>query len=173
MKPGGYGVVTLHRPSNVDDVRQCGHVLRVLRQVSRQLPLIFPIHPRTRSAIRQVLHTRNLPARLDQLYFCDPLGYMEFLGLTMEARLVITDSGGLQEETTAYGIPCLTLRDTTERPITVEQGTSTLIGNRLDRLPLWVQRVLGGRYKRGRCPSLWDGHAARRIASRLARWLKD
>jgi len=175
MDPGvldhknGYGVVTLHRPSNVDDPNTLRALLAVLGEVAMQLPLIFAMHPRTRSQIDK-LAAPNLidPARLLVL---PPQGYLEMLGLMAGATVVLTDSGGLQEETTALGVPCLTLRPNTERPITIEQGTNTLVGT--DRLAILqgVSEILAGQGKRGRVPELWDGHAADRIASDLWHWL--
>lgn len=175
MDPGvldhknGYGVVTLHRPSNVDDPNTLRALLAALGEVAMQLPLIFAMHPRTRSQIDK-LAAPNLidPARLLVL---PPQGYLEMLGLMAGATVVLTDSGGLQEETTALGVPCLTLRPNTERPITIEQGTNTLVGT--DRLAILqgVSEILAGQGKRGRVPELWDGHAADRIASDLWHWL--
>jgi UDP-N-acetylglucosamine 2-epimerase (non-hydrolysing) len=167
--PQGYGVVTLHRPSNVDDRDSLRTVLHILAEVSARLPLVFALHPRTRSNIER-FELRNLidPARMLLL---PPQGYLEMLGLMSRATLVLTDSGGLQEETTALGIPCLTLRANTERPITVEQGTNTLVGNDRGAILEAVAAILEGRGKRGRTPELWDGHAAPRIAADLVQWL--
>lgn len=165
----GYGVVTLHRPSNVDDAATLRAILSVLAEVATRLPLVFALHPRTRSNIERFglgelidpLHTAVLP----------PQGYLEMLGLMANATLVLTDSGGLQEETTALGVPCLTMRDNTERPITVEQGTNTLVGADRAAILAGVAEILAGRGKRGRVPELWDGHTAQRIAADLAQWL--
>ncbi len=161
LQPKGYGVVTLHRPSNVDDPQRLAEVIAVLENTARQLPLIFPVHPRTRSRLEGLPHT-------ERLRFVDPLGYLEFLGLTHDAALVITDSGGIQEETTALGIPCLTLRPNTERPSTVDIGTNTLLGDHIDRVPALVADILEGRYKTGTVPELWDGQTSRRIADVLS-----
>ena len=167
--PKGYGVVTLHRPSNVDDPRTLRSLLVTLGDVAKDLPLVFAMHPRTRSNIDK-LQLGGLvdPARLVLL---PPQGYLEMLGLMSGATLVLTDSGGLQEETTALGVPCLTLRANTERPITIEQGTNTLVGTDRAAILQAVAEILGGQGKRGRVPELWDGHAAERIASDLWRWL--
>ena len=165
----GYGVVTLHRPSNVDDPNTLRALLAVLGDVAMELPLIFAMHPRTRSQIDKLAAPELIdPARLLVL---PPQGYLEMLGLMAGATVVLTDSGGLQEETTALGVPCLTLRPNTERPITIEQGTNTLVGT--DRLAILqgVSEILAGQGKRGRVPELWDGHAADRIASDLWHWL--
>jgi UDP-N-acetylglucosamine 2-epimerase (non-hydrolysing) len=163
LEPGGYGVVTLHRPSNVDAPETLAPILDVLVEASRELPLVFPVHPRTRARIERF----GLAERLDRaggFMQLDPLGYLDFLALTSQARVIVTDSGGLQEESTVLGIPCLTARPNTERPITVAEGTSTLVGNDPAKLRECLDAVFGGTYKRGTCPSLWDGRAAERIA---------
>ncbi|MDH3210099.1 MAG: UDP-N-acetylglucosamine 2-epimerase (non-hydrolyzing) [Burkholderiaceae bacterium] len=166
----GYGVVTLHRPSNVDDAETLSALLGVLAEVASQLPLIFALHPRTRSNIDRFGLAQLIdPARMVML---PPQGYLEMLGLVSQATLVLTDSGGLQEETTALGVPCLTLRESTERPITVEQGTNTLVGKDHASILQCVADILQGRGKRGRVPELWDGHAAQRIAVDLLQWLQ-
>ena len=162
LEPCKYGVVTLHRPGNVDTATTLSSLLDVLVETSRQLPLVFPVHPRTRRRIEEFgLAGEMQEGRLVEL---PPLGYLDFLALTSQSAVIVTDSGGLQEESTVLGIPCLTARPNTERPITVEEGTSTLVGNDPDQLRACLQAVLGGTYKRGRCPALWDGHAAERIA---------
>jgi UDP-N-acetylglucosamine 2-epimerase (non-hydrolysing) len=165
----GYGVVTLHRPSNVDDPRVLEGLVATLGRIAGELPLIFPMHPRTRAR----LEAAGLLDRLAEagVGVFDPLGYLEMLGLMSSARLVLTDSGGLQEETTALGVPCLTLRGNTERPITVEEGTNTVVGTDPGRILAAARDVLASGGKRGRIPELWDGHAAERIADDLARWL--
>lgn len=168
--PLGYGVVTLHRPSNVDHPEILRALLGVLGEVAASLPLVFALHPRTRSNIdRYGLEGLLDPARMVLL---PPQGYLEMLGLMAGATVILTDSGGLQEETTALGVPCLTLRENTERPITVEQGTNILVGRDRDAILNAVQEILAGRGKRGRVPEFWDGHAAERIAADLYQWLK-
>jgi UDP-N-acetylglucosamine 2-epimerase (non-hydrolysing) len=168
--PKGFGVVTLHRPSNVDTPEALGDILGTLREVASKLPLVFALHPRTRGNIEKF----NLQHLVDPLrmVLLPPQGYLEMLGLMSEASLVLTDSGGLQEETTALGLPCLTLRANTERPITIEQGTNTLVGT--DRMAILsaVDEVLAGRGKSGRVPEFWDGQAAQRIAADLWAWLE-
>jgi len=165
----GYGVVTLHRPSNVDDAATLAHVLETLAAVASQLPLVFAMHPRTRANVERFGLQRLLdPARIAVL---PPQGYLEMLGLVAGATVVLTDSGGLQEETTALGVPCLTMRENTERPITIEQGTNTLVGRDRGAILGAVAEILLGRGKRGRVPELWDGHAAERIAADLWQWL--
>jgi UDP-N-acetylglucosamine 2-epimerase (non-hydrolysing) len=166
----GYGVVTLHRPSNVDSPEMLRAMLEVLGDVASRVPLVFAMHPRTRANIeRFALGDLVDPARMAVL---PPQGYLEMLGLTSGATLVLTDSGGLQEETAALGVPCLTLRENTERPITIEQGTNTLVGTDPAAILAGVATILAGRGKRGRIPELWDGHAAQRIAADLWQWLE-
>lgn len=166
----GYGVVTLHRPSNVDQPDILGGLLRVLAELAQQLPLVFVLHPRTRNNIDRFGLAQLVDA--ERMALLPPQGYLEMLGLMSGATLVLTDSGGVQEETTALGVPCLTLRENTERPITVEQGTNTLVGR--DRIAILngAAEILRGQGKRGRTPELWDGHAADRIAADLSRWLR-
>ena len=165
----GHGVVTLHRPSNVDDADTLRSLLGVLREVSASLPLVFALHPRTRNNIERF----GLADMIDhqRMALLPPQGYLEMLGLMRDATLVLTDSGGLQEETTALGVPCLTLRENTERPITAEQGTNTLVGRDPQAIREGVAEILRGDGKRGRVPELWDGHAADRIAADLWQWL--
>ncbi|MDE2565373.1 MAG: UDP-N-acetylglucosamine 2-epimerase (non-hydrolyzing) [Burkholderiales bacterium] len=165
----GWGVVTMHRPSNVDDPATLAALLGVLAEVAERLPLVFALHPRTRANLERF----GLMGRLDprRMALLPPQGYLEMLGLMAGAALVLTDSGGLQEETTALGVPCLTLRENTERPITVEQGTNTLVGRDRQAILHHAAETLAGRGKRGRLPELWDGQAAGRIAADLAQWL--
>jgi UDP-N-acetylglucosamine 2-epimerase (non-hydrolysing) len=165
----GYGVVTLHRPSNVDDRDVLRGVMGVLAEVSAQLPLVFALHPRTRANLDRFGLIESIDPR--RMILLPPQGYLEMLGLTSRAALVLTDSGGLQEETTALGVPCLTLRENTERPITVEQGTNTLVGRDREAILRGVAHILQRGGKRGRIPELWDGHAAERIAADLWQWL--
>jgi len=161
-----YVLVTLHRPSNVDDPETLTRIMSTLADISRNLPVIFPVHPRTRKRLENTQYAiRNTKLRL-----IDPLGYLDFLALQAHATLVITDSGGIQEETTYLGVPCLTLRENTERPITVTLGTNTLVGQDMDRLRAEVGRILAGVGKRGQVPPLWDGQAAERIAQVIAAW---
>jgi UDP-N-acetylglucosamine 2-epimerase (non-hydrolysing) len=169
--PRGYGVCTLHRPSNVDHPRTLGPLLATLHEVSQRLPLVLALHPRTRGNIERFgIGDLLRGARISVL---PPQGYLEMLGLMAGARVVLTDSGGIQEETTALGVPCLTLRENTERPITVEQGTNTVVGRDRELIVRCVDEILQGGGKRGRVPELWDGHAAERIASHLACWLSE
>ena len=168
-RPEGYAVVTLHRPSNVDQKETLQPLLGVLREVSEKLPLVFALHPRTRANIER-LGLEQLVSG-ERIVLLPPQGYLEMLGLMSGARLVLTDSGGLQEETTALGVPCLTIRENTERPITVEQGTNTMVGRDREAILSGVSEVLSGGGKSGRIPEFWDGHAAERIAAHLAGWL--
>ena len=167
--PPAFGVLTLHRPSIVDAGAQLAALLDALGQLSRQLPLLFPVHPRTQAALRLA----GLQDRLAQLPLVrlPPLGYLEMLGLMQAARLVLTDSGGIQEESTALGVPCLTLRDNTERPVTVSDGTNTLAGTHPPTILALARAILETGGKRGRLPPLWDGHAAARIAAAIVPWL--
>jgi UDP-N-acetylglucosamine 2-epimerase (non-hydrolysing) len=160
--PAHYALVTLHRPANVEDGVILKRVLRSLLEVSQDLSVIFPAHPRTRKRLADFgLHA-------DQLQVVDPLPYLEFLGMQSRATVVITDSGGIQEETTYLGVPCLTLRENTERPVTVALGTNVLVGRDPDKLRSELSRVLSGNAKKGTIPPLWDGHAGERIAALLA-----
>ncbi len=167
--PRGWGVVTLHRPSNVDEPETLRALLSVLAEVAAQLPLVFALHPRTRGNIERFGLLDLLDPRT--MAVLPPQGYLEMVGLMRGATVVLTDSGGLQEETTALGVPCLTLRENTERPITVEQGTNTMVGRDVQAIRDGVAAILDGRGKRGRVPENWDGRAAERIAADLYRWL--
>jgi UDP-N-acetylglucosamine 2-epimerase (non-hydrolysing) len=157
-----YGVVTLHRPSNVDDEGALTGIMTAVNAVAVQLPLIFPVHPRTRANLQ-----RFNCALAPGITLTDPLSYMDFLNLWKDALLVMTDSGGLQEETTALGVPCLTLRNSTERPITVEEGTNILVGTDPEAIVRAARNVLAGQCKLGKRPALWDGHAADRTVQHL------
>lgn len=167
--PRAYGLLTLHRPSNVDDGKQLAALLAALGQLSLQLPLLFPVHPRTRAALRLAGLEEELARH--RIVCLPPLGYLDMLGLMQAARLVLTDSGGIQEESTALGVPCLTLRENTERPVTVSEGTNTLAGTDPATILALARTVLETGGKRGRIPHLWDGHAAERIAAVIVPWL--
>jgi len=160
--PERFALVTLHRPANVDDGVILKRILQSLLEVSQDLSVVFPAHPRTRKRIADFgLHAV-------QLQILDPVSYLEFLGMQSRATVVITDSGGIQEETTYLGVPCLTLRENTERPVTVSLGTNVLVGRDPDKLRSELSRVLAGQAKKGTIPPLWDGHAGERIAALLA-----
>lgn len=166
LAAGGYCLVTLHRPSNVDDPAMLARIMDALGEISVALPIVFPIHPRT----RERLATNNIKiGENGYLQLTDPIGYLDFLCLQQRARLVITDSGGIQEETTYLNVPCLTVRENTERPVTVEMGTNTLVGQDMARLREETRRNLAGQARRGEIPPLWDGQAAERIAAVVAR----
>ncbi len=162
---GEYLLVTLHRPSNVDDPARLQWLFQTLTELSRQVAVIFPVHPRTRKRLEDLrLVTNGTRFRL-----IDPLGYLEFIALQRDARVVITDSGGVQEETTRLGVPCITVRPNTERPVTVEVGTNFLVGDDLSQVLPAVEAALAGRVKRGAIPPLWDGRAGERLADVLTR----
>ena len=171
LKAGGFATLTLHRPSNVDDPATLGGILNALAEIATHLPIVFPIHPRTRKMVEQFglgayFSTGDRP---QGLWMTEPLGYLEFLHLNMHAAMVITDSGGLQEETTVLGVPCITLRNNTERPITCEVGTNVIVGNRRDDILHSATRLLSGDMPRGNVPEKWDGKAAERIVDVLNR----
>jgi UDP-N-acetylglucosamine 2-epimerase (non-hydrolysing) len=166
LAPGGYGMVTLHRPSNVDDAPTLGSLVTQLLDISRSLPLVFAVHPRTRKRLQDF----GLLARLEaapHIRLTEPLGYIQFMNLVSSARAVITDSGGVQEETTYLGIPCLTLRENTERPVTVTEGSNRLI--QPDDMSAAIDQVFSGQWHNGRRPALWDGQTAGRCVAALRR----
>jgi UDP-N-acetylglucosamine 2-epimerase (non-hydrolysing) len=162
LQAGSYGVVTLHRPSNVDDPQTLAGLLRTLDGIAQELPLVFPVHPRTRSR----LASEGLALSSASWRVIDPVGYLDFVRLLSCARVALTDSGGIQEETTVLGVPCLTLRENTERPVTVLEGTNQLVGTDPGRIREGLRQVLAGP-PRGRVPHLWDGRAAERIVDHL------
>lgn len=153
-------LVTLHRPSNVDDPQNLKQILFTLSEISSCADVLFPVHPRTRQVMKALGNLILSP----RLHFVDPVGYLEFLSLQRRSELVITDSGGIQEETTYLGIPCLTVRENTERPVTVDVGSNILVGSDMDRLKTEANKALSGNGKRGSVPPLWDGMASERIA---------
>jgi len=167
LTSGAYALMTMHRPSNVDDREGLGRVIEIVRLVTARMPLVFPVHPRTRDRLMH-FGLWNQLAGMARLHCTDPLGYLEFIGMMRSARMLLTDSGGVQEETTYLRIPCLTFRRTTERPITVEKGTNVLIDSlSAQQLEPHFQVILEGRSKCGEIPEGWDGHAAERIAAVL------
>jgi UDP-N-acetylglucosamine 2-epimerase (non-hydrolysing) len=159
-----FAVLTLHRPSNVDSVETLSDLLRAMEEIADQLPVIFPVHPRTQQKLA-ALATPTHP----QLRLIPPVGYLDFLCLLSRARLALTDSGGIQEETTALGVPCLTLRENTERPVTVREGTNQLVGRDPVKIVAAAREIIAGKAKQGRVPPLWDGRAAERIVEILLR----
>ena len=167
LEPRGYAVLTLHRPSNVDSPDSLRRLFEVLDRLHETLPVVFPVHPRTAKAIEQ-----HLGGRRPSLQMTEPLGYLDFLRLLTDARMVLTDSGGIQEETTALGVPCLTLRESTERPVTVTEGTNTIVGTEPEAIEAAIEKVRKSPPPTGRQPPLWDGRAAVRIVEILERDLK-
>jgi UDP-N-acetylglucosamine 2-epimerase (non-hydrolysing) len=162
QKAGAFGLVTLHRPSNVDDPAALKALLDVLDEVSREMPLVFPVHPRTRAR----LSTMGVCLNGGRWHVTDPLGYLDFLKLQASARVVFTDSGGVQEETTVLGVPCVTLRTSTERPVTISEGTNVLAGTDRASVLASLQQALERR-RDGRTPRFWDGRAADRVVEAL------
>ena len=171
FKPKAYGLLTLHRPSNVDEPDVLKRLLTTLSEISEELPLVFPVHPRTKAKIEEAGLSELLNS--NRVLLLPPQGYLEMLGLMSEARVVLTDSGGIQEETTALGVPCITLRENTERPITVDQGTNTIVGTDPVRIREVFDDVMANGGKAGRVPELWDGDAAKRIVAVLEKWLAE
>jgi UDP-N-acetylglucosamine 2-epimerase (non-hydrolysing) len=165
FKPGGYGLLTVHRPAMVDDPEHLDQLRDALQQIASSVPLIFPVHPRTRKKIEA------LDRSWEPIVLSDPLGYLDFLGLMAKARIVLTDSGGVQEETTALGIPCVTLRENTERPVTVAVGTNRIGGMGREGILSTAMAILSGSDIQGRVPDLWDGRAAVRVMDIVERWL--
>ena len=169
-----YALVTIHRPSNVDDPQMLHRVFSALEQIGSRLPVLFPVHPRSLARMKEAgiaasEISREPTVRQPGLYLMEPLGYHDFLSVMRNSTLVVTDSGGIQEETTALEIPCLTLRENTERPATVELGSNILLGQDTEKMVVVVDRILGGDSKKGAVPPLWDGKAAERIVDVLSR----
>ena len=176
--PEKYLCMTLHRPSNVDDKRVLTELMETVNGIAKEVPIIFPCHPRTRLKIDEFglgdlfVENESASAQVSNgIVMMDPLNYNDFLYLWKDCAVMLTDSGGLQEETTALGVPCLTLRQNTERPVTVEVGTNILIGNDMEKLRLEVNKILNGKKKNGRIPDLWDGKASERIVGHILRYL--
>ncbi len=166
LKSGSYAVLTLHRPANVDDPAVLGRILDALEVIQQDLPIVFPIHPRTRKNIAGSSLAGRVKA-MTGLRLIDPVGYLDFLKLTSSARLVLTDSGGIQEETTILKVPCITLRENTERPVTAEIGSNQIVGTDPEKIISAYREVIDGHWRESRIPDLWDGHAAERIVEIL------
>ncbi len=164
-----FTLVTMHRPANVDDKEILKGILETISAIGEQLPVIFPIHPRTRKMIERFGFQKYFSVNKGEagIRLVEPLGYLDFLHLTMNAKMVLTDSGGIQEETTVLGVPCITMRHNTERPITCVEGTNVIVGNDPDAITEAARAVLQGRYKKGIIPKFWDGMAA----GRIVQWL--
>jgi UDP-N-acetylglucosamine 2-epimerase (non-hydrolysing) len=166
-----YAVLTMHRPSNVDDPNILRTLLEAVLKISARLPVIFPMHPRTRAMIEKFGLSEML--NVSELVQLPPMGYLEMLGLMKDARVVLTDSGGIQEETTALGVPCITLRNNTERPITVDEGTNTIAGQDPVKILAAFDEIMRSGGKAGRIPEFWDGQASARIAAAIHEWLEN
>jgi len=169
LKCGDYGLVTLHRPSNVDDKEDLETICRTLARIAHKIPLIFPVHPRTRKNLQK----EGLISLIDDspnFYITEPLNYLTFMNLLFNCRLAITDSGGIQEETTYLGIPCLTMRPNTERPITVSKGTNRLCTK--DNLEDYVDSIISGKNLKYTIPELWDGHTAERVVKSIKSYMR-
>jgi UDP-N-acetylglucosamine 2-epimerase (non-hydrolysing) len=167
-----YGFVTIHRPSNVDDGNTLKSLLSLLYELAEHMPLVFPVHPRTSASAKRFGLDSLLRPNQDRLFCIPPQPYLESISFMADAAVVLTDSGGLQEETSVLGIPCLTLRENTERPITLELGTSRLVGNNPEKIRAAFQDVMNGTWPRGQRIPLWDGKAANRVVKELVDWLR-
>jgi UDP-N-acetylglucosamine 2-epimerase (non-hydrolysing) len=165
LEKNNYAVLTLHRPSNVDNHEKLTKVFQTLRRLQRQIKIFFPVHPRTLRKMEEFNLKNSL--NMDGLIMSKPLSYLKFLNIMKNCRLVVTDSGGVQEESTYLGIPCLTLRENTERPVTITEGTNTLVGSNSQNILKKSQEILKGKYKEGRIPKFWDGKTANRIVKIL------
>jgi UDP-N-acetylglucosamine 2-epimerase (non-hydrolysing) len=168
IKPGYYSVLTLHRPSNVDSEETLSEIYDILLAVSQKIKIVYPVHPRTKNMIK----THNFLEKfegLDNLLMIDPVGYIDFIKLVKESKFVLTDSGGIQEETTVLKVPCLTMRENTERPVTVKEGTNILAGRNKTKIVNAVNKILQGKWKKSKVPEFWDGKTAQRIVKVLLR----
>jgi len=166
FESGGYGLVTLHRPSNVDDPDVLSEIVEAFLRVAKELPLVFPVHPRTVKMLKASGLYGSLESEPD-VRLIEPLGYLDFLALMKMAKMVVTDSGGIQEETTYLRIPCLTLRENTERPETISQGTNLLVGHNREKIVTEALRIIAGEGKKGSELEFWDGKVASRIVAEL------
>lgn len=167
VRDQAYGVLTLHRPSNVDDPVILTRILEAVAQIAQTVPVVFPVHPRTRERLKTV----GIEHLLKNVTLAEPMGYIDFLSLTSHARIILSDSGGLQEESTALGIPCLTLRENTERPVTITHGTNHLVGTHTAAILKGFDEAMSREHDAQRRPPLWDGHTAGRVATVLKNFL--
>ena len=167
VKRGNFVLITMHRPSNVDDRKNLTGLMQSLEEISSICPVVFPVHPRTRKMLEEYSLLAGIGAN-ENIKLTEPAGYLDFLSLLESSALVITDSGGIQEETTYLGVPCFTMRENTERPVTVLKGTNRLMSFEFQRIAVEAKRVLGGKAKKGKIPELWDGNAGERIAKIVA-----
>jgi UDP-N-acetylglucosamine 2-epimerase (non-hydrolysing) len=169
LQSGQFATLTMHRPGNVDNRETLQGIIEALAEISKEIPIIFPIHPRTRKMVEKfgLSHFFNSGEHVEGIWITEPLGYLEFLHLNMNARLVLTDSGGLQEETTVLGVPCITMRPNTERPITCEVGSNVMVGSSKETILREAFKILNGEVPKGRVPEKWDGKAAERIVDIL------
>jgi UDP-N-acetylglucosamine 2-epimerase (non-hydrolysing) len=170
LKENGFVSLTLHRPSNVDNKENFKKILAALEIIQLEIPIVFPIHPRTRKMITE-LGISNYIGGMKNLILSEPMGYFDFGKLISASRFVLTDSGGIQEETTVYGIPCITLRENTERPVTIWEGTNELAGCDTQKIISFARKIMDGQWKTGKVPDLWDGHSAQRIIEVLEKEL--
>ncbi len=166
LMPTDYAVLTLHRASNVDEPDTLKRILSAIVEISLQIPIVFPIHPRTQARIEQ-FGLQDMLESAENIIVTEPIGYIDFSALIMKSKFVLTDSGGIQEETTYHGIPCLTLRENTERPITVTEGSNEIVGTNPNKIITKAEQILAGRFKKGKIPEMWDGKTAHRIAELL------
>jgi len=164
VNPKQYALLTLHRPSNVDDVESLRNIIEALEEIQKRVKIVFPVHPRTKSRIEE-FGLLNKINQLENIILTDPLGYFDFGKLVYDAKFVLTDSGGIQEETTVYQIPCITIRENTERPVTVWEGTNKLAGSDKEKIVDFANKIIDGKWKNGAIPELWDGKTAERIVN--------
>ncbi|MDD5638551.1 MAG: UDP-N-acetylglucosamine 2-epimerase (non-hydrolyzing) [Candidatus Pacebacteria bacterium] len=173
LAPKQYAVLTLHRPANVDNPENLKYLFDIFTEIQKKIKIVFPVHPRTKSQLSKMFKQAKQVNNLNNLQLVEPLGYIDFLALVSQSKFVLTDSGGVQEETTFLKIPCLTLRENTERPITIEKGTNVLCGKDRKKILKEVNKILNGREEKGQIPKLWDGKTAERIIKILCQTVKD
>lgn len=169
LQPQSYILITLHRPSNVDNEKILRSLVDMFGDIEKQIPIVFPIHPRTRKMIEQ-FGLSDKVKKMKNLQLLEPQGYLDFMQLMKNAKALLTDSGGIQEETTYLGIPCITMRENTERPITAEMGSNVIAGRNVDYIRKLLDKILVDEWKECRVPPLWDGHAAERIVEIIKKY---